>query len=1180
MTESTSLPDAGDDLLTRFQQEYESAPDRTAVLERWCGRHAELSRRLRARAKVIDALEQARPEVEGPMPSRLGEFQIVRRLGASMGEVFEAWQPALNRRVAIKTIRRGRISPQTRSRFLREQQVLAGLHQTHIVPIFAAGEEAGLQYFVMPYIDGAALHHVVQTARLWHSTASAAETPSLKLIAQRVAEEQGAGAVARAPAQDIACACVSTQAPALPSAVAANNAGPDSETALAPEYFRSVAEIMADAAEALQHAHDAGVIHRDLKPSNLMVDCQGHCWIIDFGLAGIRQETVTLSGEAATSARAALTASGVLGTPVYMAPEQWSGHADVRTDVYGLGVTLYELLTLVRAFAGADQAELMALVLMGPPAPRAIAPTVPVDLDAICRKAMHREPTQRYATPRQFADDLRRWLRGEPTAARPAWWPRRVALWARRNKGWAAALMLLLVALPLAAAAMGTIQERHREAERQNLLRQAQAHRLNARRMGWSKAGWELLGRAAAIRTDDALRNEAASALEGLDAIPATKDFDNEGACALAFDPAGARLILGAQPSGKHFVEPKKPSLPIRIWEKATDRVRETTVTGVGPVAFDPLGRPVALTRTDDGRGIVLWDLDRSKPTRELAAAGAAAGKVSEWALAANGTVAAASVAVDGAVHRIVAWDLATGKRLREFGQKDNNVLALTADGSLLAAGSKDGQVAVCNLRGEQQSVTWSAGRLSISALAFGVNLRRSPREAPWVLASGNLGGTIVLWDLADHSLRASLTGSDHDVYALDFSPDGVLLASAGRSEPRVWSVATGRLLLELSAHDYASALAFTPDGQYLASANAEAPYAGLAIRVRSLENGRGLQTFRGLSGRIEWVELSRDASLLAALSHQWDLGVWETKTGRLLHVFQPQPGLSTDNAGLAFSDDGQTLAFSTAEGAHLWNVSDGAGQQFGLSPGLIDRVAFDAESGKFLLGRVETLGGRAWPLAAKTDFREHPRVYRLWELSPQGLREIDALKDFNRSILGANFARNGSILAIEGVAEGPTGRRRVERIYSLPDRKVIWSNAFETAYFGSSTMPPTDPHGEFVYWSSYIDATPPQRSRLVHTRTLKEQAWPDLPSCLGPHAALALGPPNDPNSGGRIGLCLHRGASPEPLVTFATNRSAPHATQFNRQGTQFAWGTTDGNIILADIKTIQDKLATLHLGW
>jgi serine/threonine protein kinase/WD40 repeat protein len=1175
MNEPASLPDADDDLLTRFQQAYEAAADRTAVLESWCGRHQAMARRLRARAKVLDALEQARPEVEAPMPARLGEFHIVRRLGVSMGEVFEAWQPALNRRVAIKTIRRGRISPQARGRFLREQQVLAGLHQTHIVPIFAAGEEGGLQYFVMPYIDGAALHHVVQTARLWTSTASSATTPSLRTIAQRVAEEQGTVA-AQAPVPPGAPTSALRPAP-----VAATAAGAEASVvaALSPQYFRSVAEVMADAADAVQHAHDAGVLHRDLKPSNLMVDCQGHCWIIDFGLAGIQQRAAAVPTEAAPDA--ALSASGVLGTPAYMAPEQWRGQADARTDVYGLGVTLYELLTLARAFPGGDPAQLMARILSGPPsAPRAVAPAVPTDLDAICRKAMQSESAGRYAAPCQFADDLRRWLHGEPTAARPAWWPRRVTLWARRNKGWAAALLLLIVALPLAAAAMGTIQERHREAERQNLLRQAQAYRLSARRMGWSKAAWELLGRAAAMRTDNALRNEAASVLEGLDAIPAAKDFDNEGACALAFDPAGARLILGAQPPGKHFVEPKKPSLPFRIWEKATDQVRETTVTGVGPVAFDPLGRPVALTRTDDGRGIVLWDLDRGKPIRELAAAGAAAGKVSEWALAANGTVAAASVAADGAAHRIVAWDLATGKRLREFEQKDTSVLAVSTDGSLLAAGGKDGQVAVCGLRGKQRPVTWSAGRLSISALAFGVNPRRSPREAPWVLATGNLGGTIVLWDLADHSLRASLTGSDHDVYALEFSPDGVLLASAGRSEPRVWNVATGRLLLELATHDYASALAFTPDGRHLVSANAEAPYAGLAIRVRRLENGRGLQTFRGLSGRIEWVELSRDASLLAALSHQWDLGVWETKTGRLLHVFQPQPGLSTDNAGLAFSDDGRTLAFSTATGAYLWNVSDGAAKRFTLGPGLIDRVAFDVGSGKFLVGRVETLGGRAWPLAAKTDFREHPRVYRLWELSPHGLREIDALKDFNRSILGANFARNGSILAIEGVTEGPTGRRRVERIYSLPDRNVIWSNAFETTYFGSSTMPPTDPRGEFVYWGSYIDATPPQRSRVVDTQTLKEQAWPDLPSCLGPHGSLALGPPNDPNGGGRNGLCLHRGASPMPLVTFATNRSAPHATQFNRQGTQFAWGTTDGNIILADIETIQDKLAELHLGW
>ena len=142
MSQPTSIPDVDDELLAQFQEAYEAAAatkQGAAILEDWCVRQPHLARQLRARAAVIDALKRARPQTEETTPAQLGEFNIIRRLGASMGEVFEAWQPSLKRRVAIKTIRRGKISPQARDRFLREQHLLAGLHQTHIVPIFAAG---------------------------------------------------------------------------------------------------------------------------------------------------------------------------------------------------------------------------------------------------------------------------------------------------------------------------------------------------------------------------------------------------------------------------------------------------------------------------------------------------------------------------------------------------------------------------------------------------------------------------------------------------------------------------------------------------------------------------------------------------------------------------------------------------------------------------------------------------------------------------------------------------------------------------------------------------------------------------------------------------------------------------------------------------------------------------------
>ncbi len=210
---------------------------------------------------------------------------------------------------------------------------------------------------------------------------------------------------------------------------------------------------MIDAAGALQHAHDAGIIHRDLKPPNLMVDTAEHCWVLDFGLAGYLQAQA--NGRIAyTDSRRSRnppidlgpepeqpSVSGVLGTPDYMAPEQFQGRADRRTDVWGLGVILYELLALQRAFHGRKQIE-----SSDPPRPRDLARGLPRDLDAICWKAIRKEPAHRYPSARALADDLRHWLKSEPVRARPAHTPRRVLLWATRNKGWAAAIALAMLA--------------------------------------------------------------------------------------------------------------------------------------------------------------------------------------------------------------------------------------------------------------------------------------------------------------------------------------------------------------------------------------------------------------------------------------------------------------------------------------------------------------------------------------------------------------------------------------------------------------------------------------------------------------------------------------------------------------------------------------------------------------
>jgi eukaryotic-like serine/threonine-protein kinase len=385
-------------------------------IEEYAARHPEAAELLR---KVLAALELiGRSQLGGSgLPAMLtepagtlGDFLIGREVGrGGMGVVYEAEQISLRRRVALKVLPfAATMDARHLQRFHNEARAAACLHHPHIVPVYAVGCERSVHYYAMQFIDGQSLEGFL---RKLHQPTTDSDQPEPISAASDTATAVDSRAKAK------------TQ-PLPRDAV----------------HFRQVAEWGIAVAEALEHAHSLGIVHRDIKPGNLLLDAAGRLWVTDFGLARTVNDTgLTLTGD-------------VMGTLRYMSPEQAlakHGLVDHRTDIYSLGVTLYELLTLRPAIDGLDREELLNKVAFEePPGARQRNAAIPVELETIVRKAMSKEPVERYATAKEVADDLRRFLDDKPIRARPPTIWERLVKWTRRHKtlmGAAAAVLFLAV---------------------------------------------------------------------------------------------------------------------------------------------------------------------------------------------------------------------------------------------------------------------------------------------------------------------------------------------------------------------------------------------------------------------------------------------------------------------------------------------------------------------------------------------------------------------------------------------------------------------------------------------------------------------------------------------------------------------------------------------------------------
>jgi serine/threonine protein kinase/Flp pilus assembly protein TadD len=428
----------------------------------------------------------------GAPPRQLGEYRILREVArGGMGIVYEALQESLGRHVAVKVLPFQSLADAHQlERFRREARAAAMLHHTNIVPVFGVGEHEGIHYFVMQFIRGPALDWVLhelrgrRRAEAGDPGALADETSPIDgrrgdaeltctlagaMMAGRLAgdpearEGQGDREEGQPPPGDPA-----GPGPGGPSGGPATEAfeiGPEWDSKSDMPYFRSVARVGLQVAEALAYAHHQGVLHRDIKPANILLDTHGTAWVTDFGLAKA-DGSDDLTGQ-----------GHLVGTLRYMAPERFRGQSDPRSDVFSLGLTLYEMATLRPAFVAPDRAQLIARMLHDePPRPRAIDGCIPRDLETLILKAIAKEPAQRYQTAGELAADLQRFLADRPVRARQSRWPERLWRGCRRDPALAlattAAAVLLLMAVAVLAISNVLIQREQARTKEEKVLAQ------------------------------------------------------------------------------------------------------------------------------------------------------------------------------------------------------------------------------------------------------------------------------------------------------------------------------------------------------------------------------------------------------------------------------------------------------------------------------------------------------------------------------------------------------------------------------------------------------------------------------------------------------------------------------------------------------------------------------------